>query len=555
MILHRSAAANVSAVLLAIAGGTIIGLAFVCLAVPIRWDDQSFYIYAAPHLLDGYHLYGADITDTNPPLISWMTMVPAMVARALDLTPDLSFTFFILLLICAVALWSVRLSVNDLVRARATFILGLIILLMYIAVVLPNVTNFNALRYDFGQREHILALLVLPYLFLAAQRLRARGCSHFEAILVGVTAGIGFSIKPQYLTVLASVELLLVFSARRLRTLIRPELLALACTGLVYFACVWIITPDYVTRVVPIVAGVYGSFDYVPALAMLNHVTVYVLAFFALTLIRRSGFSDLATTFLVASIGAFLAYLMQHKGWTDHILPTQMFLVLSVGISAIGRSIQWTPRQPPTVRPVLLALAAILSCLTAIGIYYPTRESLWAQSDRAKQIAEFNNATADFPPGTSFVALSEGIDFQFDVASDRGFVWASRYPFIMLSENTVRSSAEPEPARDETARRNSSSYLMIADILRMLGDGAANDSANDYSRNLRSNIIADFRRWRPKIVLAQRCSAVPGANCGSWNGFDVLRWLAIDPSFASLWSDYRLVQSIGGHYDLYIEDH
>ena len=57
------------ALCLAIAAGATLGLSLACLFVPIRWDDQSFALYVAPRLLDGYHLYGADIMELQPPLI------------------------------------------------------------------------------------------------------------------------------------------------------------------------------------------------------------------------------------------------------------------------------------------------------------------------------------------------------------------------------------------------------------------------------------------------------------------------------------------------------
>ena len=95
---------------LAIGAGAVVGIAVACLLVPIHWDDQSFYLYAAPRLLGGYHLYGADITDTNPPLIAWMTMISAVVARVAHTTPFAAFVFCVTLLIGMIIFWVLRLS-------------------------------------------------------------------------------------------------------------------------------------------------------------------------------------------------------------------------------------------------------------------------------------------------------------------------------------------------------------------------------------------------------------------------------------------------------------
>src|SRR5215213_2448552 len=171
---------------LAIAAGATLGLSLACLFVPIRWDDQSFALYVAPRLLDGYQLYGADIMELQPPLIFWMTMIPALLARSINTTAQAAFILCLVTLSSAIILWSLHVN-SDSDRKRRLFAAGLAIVLLYVTLVLPSMywRGGGGLRFDFGQREHIMSLLIFPYLFSVARRLDKRCLGHFEAILVG----------------------------------------------------------------------------------------------------------------------------------------------------------------------------------------------------------------------------------------------------------------------------------------------------------------------------------------------------------------------------------
>jgi hypothetical protein len=349
---------RVSALFLPVAAGAVLGLALACLLVPVGWDDQSFYIYAAPRLLDGYHLYSADLQDTNPPLIAWMTMIPAAFARASGLAPDVSFVLFVFLLISGAVVWSLCLSRDSVRMAGKSVAPWLAVFLVYLTIVLPSVSwkvhevrdAFGmAIRYDFGQREHIMVLLILPYLFAAVRRFDQRGLAVFEAVVIGFVAALGFSLKPQYLTVAFGVEALLIYRTRSLRCLIRPEWVALVLGGLIYCAIVWLLTPAYITTVIPTVAGVYGDFSHKTAMEIMAtskyNVALVVFAGIAWILQRGSGVERLAAIFLIAGAAAFISFLLQGKGWTDHLLPSEMFILLALAASAIGHFLQWVNRR------------------------------------------------------------------------------------------------------------------------------------------------------------------------------------------------------------------
>ncbi|HTI86062.1 MAG TPA: hypothetical protein VL966_05615 [Alphaproteobacteria bacterium] len=552
MSVSRVVGGRLSALALPMAAGAILGLALACVVAPIRWDDQSFYTWMAPRLLDGYRLYGADLQDTNPPLIAWINILPTLLARATGATPHASFVAFVTALAVGAIVWSLRLARSD--RRASEALPWLAVLLVYATVILPSVwwklSEISALgmglRYDFGQREHFLVLLVLPYLFAAARRLAGEPLPGLEALAVGLVAALGFCIKPQYLTVVAAVEAVIVVHARSLRPLVRPELVALVLGGLVYCAIVWLVTPGYFA-VIPTFAAIYGDFGHQTAWQIMllskYHFAVAAAAVLGLVLLRGAGaMRPAAAVVLAAGIAAFAAFLLQAKGWTDHLLPADTFITVAIGLALIGRDTRSAPDRRGPVMDLATAAIAGASCLVALAFYYPARAAEWADSVWAHHIAAFNAATAAYPPGTGFLILSEAIYSQYDIAMDRGFVWASRYPFLILPEETIRAERTGDDARH-------SGYPVISDVLG--ASGRRGPDARQYATMLRRQVVEDFERWKPAIVLVQRCGDPVMEPCLFGEGFRVVDWLKANPAFSAIWSHYAFDRSLW-RFDLYL---
>ena len=71
-------------------------------------QDQTWLLYAAARVLDGTQLYGPRLVETNPPLIIWLSTLPAWLAIHLHLQPLLVLQSLVTLLIVLSSVWSVR---------------------------------------------------------------------------------------------------------------------------------------------------------------------------------------------------------------------------------------------------------------------------------------------------------------------------------------------------------------------------------------------------------------------------------------------------------------
>ena len=86
--------------------------------------------------------------------------------------------------------------------------------------------------YDFGQREHLMVLGALPYLFLAARRVQ--GVQEPYRYIVAILAAVAFAIKPYFLFIPALVELYLLFTLRWRLYMRDPVPWAMAAVWVIY---------------------------------------------------------------------------------------------------------------------------------------------------------------------------------------------------------------------------------------------------------------------------------------------------------------------------------
>ena len=208
--------------------------------------DTAWYLHAGAQYLDGGTLYRDIFVEVNPPLAFFLTLPPVVVARLTGLFAiDLFVIYFYLLIgLSLAASW--RLLQADPALPELTR-RGLMILAAVIATVGP--------ADQFGQREHFLMVLTLPYLLLAALSVRGVRLPWLAALGIGLAAGLGFALKPHFLLVPVALEAYRITVLRRWWTWLRPEALVLAASLAAYGAVVVWLTPEYLSRIVSLRPG------------------------------------------------------------------------------------------------------------------------------------------------------------------------------------------------------------------------------------------------------------------------------------------------------------
>ncbi len=140
----------------------LVAAGFVLGAVPVFLGilnhDVAWLLHAAARVLAGDRLY-VDVADNDPPLIVWLSLAPVLLARTAGLSEILVVRILVILLVaCSLALSQA--IVRRTWPERPTFRGMVLVLAMFVLMPLSG--------YEFGEREHLLFALILPYLLMAS---------------------------------------------------------------------------------------------------------------------------------------------------------------------------------------------------------------------------------------------------------------------------------------------------------------------------------------------------------------------------------------------------
>jgi hypothetical protein len=222
---------------------------------------------------------------------------------------------------------------------------------------------------DFGQREQIAVLFVLPYVLTSCLAVSGRSPGLRTSLISGVLGGIGFAIKPHFLLAFVLAELVVL--AHRLAASgrwLRPSAAAAALTMLVYAVVVIVFVPQFL-EVARDVVRVYGGLDEEPHVILaLVDLRVWAAAAFAFAALHRWLPHRPVSLLLLAVATGFLgAAVVQMKGWPYHLYPWRFFIAVfaaSVSVSVLER-LTHSGRLPARTVPILAAAASLVLVVAA----------------------------------------------------------------------------------------------------------------------------------------------------------------------------------------------
>ena len=474
-------------------------------------NDVAWYVYSAGAWLDGGRLYRDIFFEVNPPLTLYLTAPAVYLARFAGLFPVHVYLVYVFVLI-ALSLALFQRVLAQLPSASPASVRGLVFAGLLALVIAP--------AGDFGQREHLMMILCLPYVALLAQRASGGIFGWPLAAVIGAMAGLGFAIKPHFLFVLLAIELYLLLRSRRLVACFRPETATLAASGLLYGASLILVTPDYLTSVVPYALEVYNanyrnSLGFV--LARKETFLVPLTVSLYLTIRRRQRLGGLADVFLIAVVCFFAVYLVQMKGWNYQIYPVTAWLVMSFAVVIAG-----APGEDSAAPPVLdragrpiLRLAAfamigiiVLKPLAFAGNNYPLTNYL-------------RPMVKEHASGDSIYFFSSNTWAGFPLVTYGGVEWASRFPALWLLPGLVNYR------RGESEQASAEREAMMEQIERFVTDA----------------LVSDLTRNSPALIMVD---ARPEKQWYSEPGFDFIAYFSVDPRFRALWSRYEKIEEAEG---------
>lgn len=460
-------------------------------------SDAAWYLYVADGLLHGKSLY-VDFMEVNPPLGMWLTVPIQWIANELHLAPIpvLISIYFMLTAIC-LALCNRYLKRHEAFTGnfRTWFIIGLAAILLF----MPT--------RDFAEREHLLLLWFLPWVFLRALKNSDTGVSIGERVLIGVMAGIAISIKPQAIFAPFCVELFLWWRNRHLTQVIAVENIAAITVAAIYGLAIVFFTPAFLHEMVHL-----GVKAYIPYNGESTFAVIYmgmwatVLLGFGF-LIRQSVVShkgdDLFVGILLAAAAGFLlSYFIQAKGFFYQSMPTNVF-----GMAACMAGTIWLLQSGVNrLLPILAAMIAAAFLATEKQSYFDFDYAFWP------------TIQSEAPNAKSIFIASTRIDLAFPLVVKHDLEWASRSPTQWLVPYLVANSKQGEIVQDAIAAKSL-----------------------DWT-------VSDIANMKPDIIFVDSAKNQIDEPGGP---FDYLKFWARDPRFESIWQNYQLKTKKYG-FDVYV---
>jgi hypothetical protein len=468
--------------------------------------DCALYLFYTGRYLDGARLY-TDIAEINPPLAFWLTVPPVWAARQLAAAPgpDLLAAVFVAYVVALAGL-SLLLA-----QHLARGLPGLpprrrqALLLAAFAVLVPGAVAV------FGEREHLLVILTLPYLFLAARRTAGGRIGWPLAAAVGLLAAAGFLLKPYFLIVPLALEIHRLASAgptgasgapARWRRPIRPETVALGLAGLAYALAILLATPAYLQQIVPLLTATYQAYESpLRDVLVRPEVVWFLVAAGLLGWGWRSGSSRgaLPDTLLLAAAGWLAAYVLQSKAWIYELYPASALLAL--WFAALG-----LPAGPADPRPS--QTRRMLRCAALIGLIGLMAIMAGRGHYRNPFDGELEAAVRARPGTQSIYIFASQVSAAFPLVFDEQLAWPSRFPHLWPLPALAADAAGLSDAR----------RAMLARARRYAID----------------SVVADLGAAPPDVVAVDRRADKPYFS----DRFDFLAFFLADPRFAALWRHY-----------------
>lgn len=378
-----------------VVSGVVFAAILLRLVMPANHDVAAL-LTVADLWLSGHQIY-VDFIEINPPGSFWLYTPFAVWERFTGLPAHYSLDGVLILLAWA---------------SSSYFVKPLNVLWLALVLLVP--------AFTFGEREHIALIALTPFLARFFAPPLEKDIVHVWSNAAGlIIAGMA---KPHLLLIVALPVLFICFRERSFRPAFAPAYLLGGFGLFVYVGLAYWLHPAFFVSAMPLAADLYAGAR-TPLLGMIAQPSHAVLLTGFFVIWRTWEVNNPRHVLLMwATLGAWLAYLLQGKGWPYHALPA---LVLVLFLMA-----QLVPYMHHVRKSMIMT--AVAFCATFAVLADNSGGYTRAAAQAIRQVA----------PNPTMGAVAMSIHVSFPLVREVHGTWvqkhAAMWVFPLLYEKQVR---------------------------------------------------------------------------------------------------------------------
>lgn len=318
----------------------------------LNWD-VSWLIQASEKSLKG-GTFSNDYFSPNPPMILYLYTPSVFISQFLHISIPIAFRSYIFFLAFVSFLICNSLA-NDIFKKEDSFLKHtFLITLIILFIILP--------MHQLGQRDHLLFILSMPYLLKAAYQLQTNSNHSRLSVTIGLLAGLGFAVKPQFLITPILIELYFIFCKRNLFAWLRAETITIMGVLIFYVIMLFICYQDFSLIIVPYLLKTYYHHIGLPLHYLIFNsraISCYLPIAIYIALYKRIGYNYLNSILIIALISFLLSYFSQHTIFLHHIIPAISMAILLLALQFFS----FISVQPKKIDYMIMIVPMILSIM------------------------------------------------------------------------------------------------------------------------------------------------------------------------------------------------
>ncbi len=436
--------------------------------------DSTWILYSANEIINGSILY-KDIIDVNPPLIFMYSILPVLFSKITSLSLEHSYIVFVLFLL-SLCLYLVSKVLNLYFYKNTNFTRYY---LYSISLILTL-----CLTYDFGQREHLFMIFILPYimmmLFKHKIKLRTR-----DIYFIAIFASLGFNIKPHFFLVFISMEFVYMIYTKNLLSIFRKESLIIISSAFFYLILIYIQFSEYIEFIIPLALDTYTNvFNKSYFFLLIKHeilLSFLVLLFYFAFIRKKMNYEIIF--FFVMIITSLLIYILQQKGWAYHRVP--MFIITLLFLTYITINLLNSNRKIYIIGFLPIIIFILILNIQSVPNFKELKDILRNLQSNSK----VHIISTDIARGQALLV-------------ENNQIWTSRFPSIFML-----------PSLLEKENKKVQNYLF-------------------------DSLYIDMKKHKPNTIIF----------CGKYTSFDYYKYfLNKDPRLKDLYETYYKKSIIDGY--------